>query len=344
MHQAFVPKNRKPKFDLTLRIIALNNVPLVAGTSCVKWYIPSSPSAEHRGRTDKAVIKEHKATWDYQKTTQVRLTIDRNGNLQDTEIHFDVLQEYSAHSRGIQLGFVKLNLAEYVNKDDDEDGLGITRRYLMQQSKINSTLRVGISMKQLDGDKNFIAPPLKTAMVFGGIAGIMAGDSGEVDESGHMPSVNNKTRELNESQDMYRRTLAASWACTGGELAPDKLIEDLFTGGDGGIMAPPARPQRRRADDDSDNESRRTVRNLHPDSASTQQPSRKGHGRQDSRGNSMDSSSSPSIISGISGRSSIDQQIKLSNTGRNPGQPRHKELTEFDVRDDLRSWSIDARG
>ena len=140
-----------------LQIIDLNNVPLVAGTSCVKWYLPSSISAEHRGRTDKAVIKDHKATWDYEKQLQVRMTVDKAGNLQETEIHLEILQEYSHHTKGIQLGFIKLNLAEYVDKDVDEDGFGITRRYLMQNSKINSTLKIGIAMKQIEGDKNFIA-------------------------------------------------------------------------------------------------------------------------------------------------------------------------------------------
>lgn len=52
------------------------------------------------------------------------------------------------------LGNIKLNLAEYVDKSDDDQG--IIRRYLMQDSKINSTLKVGILMRQMDGEKNFI--------------------------------------------------------------------------------------------------------------------------------------------------------------------------------------------
>lgn len=125
------------------KIIDLNNIPLVAGTSYIKWHLPSSNSAEHRGRTLKANIKEHKVNWDYEKTIPVRLTIDRNAYLQDIEIHFEVLQEYSSSARGerILLGNVKLNLAEYVEGSDDTEG-GITRRYLMQESKINSTLKV----------------------------------------------------------------------------------------------------------------------------------------------------------------------------------------------------------
>jgi hypothetical protein len=81
------------------------------------------------------------------------------------------------------LGYVALNLAEYVEESEDGEE-GVTRRYLMQESKINSTLKVGIAMKQVDGERNFVAPPLKSAPVFGGIAGIMAGEQGELDDTG----------------------------------------------------------------------------------------------------------------------------------------------------------------
>jgi len=81
---------------------------------------------------------------------------------------------------------VSLNLAEYVEESElGPDGEeGVTRRYLMQESKINSTLKIGVSMKQIDGERNFVAPPLKTAPVFGGIAGIMSGDQVEQDDLG----------------------------------------------------------------------------------------------------------------------------------------------------------------
>lgn len=95
-----------------------------------------------------------------------------------------MVQDYSSGARGekITLGYITLNLAEYVEESEDGEE-GVTRRYLMQESKINSTLKVGIAMKQIDGERNFVAPPLKTAAVFGGIAGIMAGDQGDPDDS-----------------------------------------------------------------------------------------------------------------------------------------------------------------
>lgn len=56
----------------------------------------------------------------------------------------------------------------------------------MQESKINSTLKISILMTQIDGDRNFIAPTLKTAPTFGGIAGIVSQDhgNGEEDQAG----------------------------------------------------------------------------------------------------------------------------------------------------------------
>lgn len=96
-----------------------------------------------------------------------------------------MVQDYSSGGRGekITLGFVTLNLAEYVEKSENGEE-GVTRRYLMQESKVNSTLKVGVAMKQVDGERTFMAPPLKSAPVFGGIAGIMAGEQGEPDDQG----------------------------------------------------------------------------------------------------------------------------------------------------------------
>ena len=121
----------------------------------MKWHLPSSTSAEHRGHTTKAAIRDHKVGWDYVKNLQVRLTVDRTGMLQESEIHFEVLQEYSPGTRAerIVLGTVDLNLSEYVGGSDDGEE-AVTRRYLMQESKINSTLKVspGSQASQEDTD------------------------------------------------------------------------------------------------------------------------------------------------------------------------------------------------
>jgi hypothetical protein len=165
-------------------------VPLVNGASFIKWHLSHSAAAEHRGRTESCPVRDHKVLYNYAMVIPIRLTVDKTGMLQESLIELEVVQEYTGAGRGerISLGHVKLNLAEYVEQSDlapaAGDEPGVTRRYLMQDSKVNSTLKLGIYMRQTDGDKNFIAPALKTAQVFSGIAGIMAGEQQELEDSG----------------------------------------------------------------------------------------------------------------------------------------------------------------
>lgn len=79
----------------------------------------------------------------------MRLVVGKDQMLQESYINFEVLQEYSSGGKGerLVLGNIKLNLAEYVEASEQSHGNGkdeegVTRRYLMQDSKINSTLKV----------------------------------------------------------------------------------------------------------------------------------------------------------------------------------------------------------
>ena len=303
---------------------------MVSGVSSVKWHLPNSIRSEHRGRTQKQAIANHRVEYDYAKIVPLRLVVDRNNRLSDYPIEFEVIQEFESHGAGrdekIVLGKVTLNLAEYVAESEAiqrdirpstsdsyapreqpvgssgpwhsrqrssmsgkasafsalgtsvgtmdsaasipdstagssvaslsttggspvEDG--VIRRYLMQDSKINSTLKIGILLIQTDGEHNYVAPPLKSAPIFGGITGIVAssevmngGETGFEDHEDYAavggvvsammaggPTV--KGHENADVQDVYRRALAASWACQAGELPADECIEDIFSGGDG---------------------------------------------------------------------------------------------------------------
>ncbi|KAK4660433.1 hypothetical protein QC762_118910 [Podospora pseudocomata] len=313
-----VSKSRKPRFEVHLKIYDLNNVPLVSGVSLIKWHLPHSIHSEQRGRTQKCPIQNHRVDYNYSRVFSVRIGIDRNSNLVECPIEFEVLQEFSGpgttstsgRDEKISLGVVRLNLSEYIEESEAilRDGVipggpslrdifssptsrdlksgasshhrkrsslsnttvpetldssprsshaseaeddsnttspmsevrdGVMRRYLMQESKINSTLKISILMIQVDGERNYAAPPPKSAPVFGGIAGFVAGEALEpVDvgksSNGHVPSsLVGKSRDIFEAQDMYRRALAASWASQPGELPADECIEDIFSGGDG---------------------------------------------------------------------------------------------------------------
>ncbi|KAG6150726.1 hypothetical protein E4U37_005747 [Claviceps purpurea] len=258
-----VGKARKPKFDVHLKIFDLNNIPLVSGNSLIKWHLSHSIHAEHRGRTNKCPITNHKVDYAYTKLiTGVRISMDKNNNLGECPLEFEILQEFGLTEK-ITLGHIRLNLSEYIEESESisRDAMsppskrnsiaagalsptggreradsrsgpeeGIVRRYLMQESKINSTLKIGILMVQVDGERNFIAPPLKTAPVFGGIAAFVAPEV--EDDASPIPSIA-KSRDAAEVQDLYRRTLAASWSRQPNELPADECIEDIFSGGNG---------------------------------------------------------------------------------------------------------------
>jgi hypothetical protein len=128
----------------------------VSGKIQVKW---SLHHADHSDRTARALIKDHKAVFEYEKVVGVRLVIDKNGFLQESMLVMEVLHE--VHSAGKEermlLGLVKINLAEYVETSKHVGEDGIQRRYLLQESKINSTLKVVIHMLQTEGDRQFEA-------------------------------------------------------------------------------------------------------------------------------------------------------------------------------------------
>ncbi|KAL1302049.1 hypothetical protein AAFC00_002494 [Neodothiora populina] len=373
-----VPKARRPRFELTLRVIDLNNVPLVSGCCFVKWHLPASTAAEHRGRTGKCAIKDHKVDFGYENIIPVRLLVGKDQMLQESWINFEVLQEYSSGGKGerLNLGNIKLNLAEYVDASEQSQGSeeeGVTRRYLMQDSKINSTLKVGIYMKHIEGDHNYYAPPLKTAPVFGGITGVMAQEAPDgIDDIGHMPSLSSKSRDAGEMQDMYRRNLAASWVAQPGELKADDCIEDIFSGGDGwGSHLHDKDKQAHASAEDADDQTSTHSAHLapddhqrHPRSKSPTRSSTNSHQRHHSYHKSTDSKHSTSGYGGgdwstphagglgkhgiFSGRTSLHQQarrVELENMMKNKNKTKSSnEVDEFDnpYRDDLRGWRVNV--
>ncbi|EGX51277.1 hypothetical protein AOL_s00054g347 [Orbilia oligospora ATCC 24927] len=274
MHSFVVPKSRRPRFNLKLQVHDLNNVPLVSGLAYVKWHIRDSPLAESRGRTSKIPIKEHRVTWRYTKELVIKMTVDRGGMLSPVYLDLEIIQEYSGRER-IILGTLELNLAEYVGRERE------SRRYLMQASKINSTVQISTEIKQISGDMSFKVPELRPAQVFSGIAGVVMSEptiSEPVDPNStsaaenpygaEMTNMPAHSRERDRAHDIYRKSLAASWQLQTGELNAVDCIEDIFAGGTGWAQD----PGRQTATDDivncnsnpDDSETRSSHQDLHP--------------------------------------------------------------------------------
>lgn len=186
-----------------------------------------------------------------------------------------------------------------------------------------------------------------------------------------MPSLSSKSREHGELQDMYRRTLAASWAAGSGEPRADECIEDIFSGGDGwgergGIAAgsQAATPiQSRlhlpaRLDDDSDDNSHLSRPNSNSNLSAAYNarrnkwgsPGKRAGGRQAAQSHHHDLRESLSAAnmhgSAVSGRSSIEQSFrKMERHGLTTGGRRGKGdhfIDEFSnpYKEDLSNWRV----
>ena len=204
-------------------------------------------------------------------------------------------------------------------------------------------------MHPLDPSIPYTAPALKTAPVFGGIAGIMTSSSATGDPNGdgegwdtgsHMPSMSSKAQESGKLQDMYRQNLTACWAMQAGQLPPDKCIEDIFAGGDGWADHG-AQPTGGRGED-SEGEKRMAGRGHHQrgSSGATLKPSSATGGY---KGGSSGGSSG-NLTAGVSGRTSNEQQVHASHDAKRNRRIKANEVDEFEEREDLRSWVISTPG
>ena len=214
----------------------------------------------------------------------------------------------------------------------------------MRRARLNGP-QIGVYMKQIEGDKSFIAPPLKTAPVFGGIAGIMTAEQADGDDGINVPSMSTNARESGRLQDMYRRTLAASWAAQAGELPADKCIEDIFAGGDGWATGHKSRINASHRlggsteEDESDGDSR-TLRGHKRHTSGTGSRGTIKATRQERK----TSKSEPDGTGAVSGRGSIADHIQSDLDAKSHAHRRMHEVDEFTLREDLRSWQISGSG
>ena len=193
-------------------------------------------------------------------------------------------------------------------------------------------------MRQTEGDRNFQAPTLRTAPVFGGIAGIMTAEQGDTDDGSNIPSMSYKARESGKLQDMYRRTLAASWAAQNGELPADQCIEDIFAGGDGWgpdhTTPNPSKLGGSTEEDESDMDGR-TVRGHKRNTSGSHDTLKPGYRPRNN--NKNDATTGP-----VSGRGSIAQHVRADHSSKKDLERPSHEIDEFAAREDLRSWHISA--
>jgi hypothetical protein len=231
-------KSSRPKFKLSLQIHELSSIPLVTGQVFVKWHILHSSRGECRGKTDRVPIIDHKAFWsNYRLECTFKVSIGRNGMLSERMLIMEVWVELNAGRDRLRIGNVAVNLSEYASVASE------TRRYLLQESKMNSTVKVTISVVHTEGSKDYSTPPLKKAQMFHGITNLLAENKDLPQISRGIEQHNSKHILHSPTQEMYRRTFSAQWRCQAGELTPGDVVEDIFKGGSGWRDRTPSPPR-----------------------------------------------------------------------------------------------------
>jgi hypothetical protein len=150
-----------------------------------------------------------------------------------------------------------------------------------------------------------------------------------------MPSIS-KSRDQGETQDMYRRALAASWAAQTDELSADQCIEDIFNGGNGwkDTYIPSINPTHMHCTPRLHTHS---THSSHEQNSDDDPHSRRHHrtpsGSSTKSGNTVRKKSS---IKTLRGHKHSQSQEAMHTSGMRPA----KEVHEFHMREDLVAWKL----
>ncbi|GAA5804358.1 N-terminal C2 in EEIG1 and EHBP1 proteins-domain-containing protein [Helicostylum pulchrum] len=157
----FISKSRKVNFELSLIIRDLVNVPLVSGYYYVNWKLKNSTHTT--GSTARVHIKDHQVTWNHPINTMIQLVTNKQQILSTCELKLEVHQK-----GGKEIGSLSINLSEYA------DSGVTTERYLLQDCKYNSTIKLSLRMNiKPDSVNTFQTPPLSRQQIFKDIPSIV---------------------------------------------------------------------------------------------------------------------------------------------------------------------------
>ncbi|KNE56758.1 hypothetical protein AMAG_02535 [Allomyces macrogynus ATCC 38327] len=195
----FTSKSRQLTFAATVTIHSLDQVPMLSGTFYAKLKLsrtntswptanatnssasntaldhlapaPLGPAPPHSGAglhyagqsststtpttsSPRTQLRDHSVRWDWTCAFDVHMVKDDDGMLEPMPMTV-VVKQYKAEENATErVGVVKLDLAPFAG------ARSTTRRFLLQESKINSTVKVTIAMNLIKGVPMFKVPDL----------------------------------------------------------------------------------------------------------------------------------------------------------------------------------------
>ncbi|KAL1922046.1 uncharacterized protein VTP21DRAFT_10688 [Calcarisporiella thermophila] len=231
----FISKHRKADFELHLHIYELTNVPLVSGHYFAKWKVKSSGA---QGVTKRTPLKDHTVRWNQKSQAIVQLIVGKDRMLTPCEFRLTIKQEMNSGREVETVGTIAVNISEYVNAGN------VVRRYLLQESKFNSTIKLGFELKQVSGSTDYMVPQSKNSPLFSGITSIIAEQTRKDPDSISVKSRNVKSNnEFSLSHHPQAGTLISrfqhgnttldpSLFLSGSSMGPSPcdVVEEIFRG------------------------------------------------------------------------------------------------------------------
>ncbi|KAI8081880.1 N-terminal C2 in EEIG1 and EHBP1 proteins-domain-containing protein [Gilbertella persicaria] len=227
--QLFVSKSRRIDFELTLLIQDLTNIPLVSGLYYIKWRLKNTTHTS--GTTARAPIRDHCVFWGHPISTMAHLVVSKQQVLSSCEFRLDVYQELGGKDT-VSIGSLTINLSEYA-------GSGLTsRRYLLDDCKFNSTLKLSIQVDQKSNPHlEYTIPPLKKQQIFADIPSMITERSAVFEERSlaslsnthlQQPSTETGIKKSQSAVSLPRYCRQVTPFHDTDDPSPTDLVEELF--------------------------------------------------------------------------------------------------------------------
>ncbi|KAJ2856171.1 hypothetical protein J3B02_001753 [Coemansia erecta] len=162
----FVPRARIATFQVQLRIEDLNNVPPLSGVFYAKW-----KCQDHSGTSPRVPVVNQEVRWSHAVKKTIDIPISKDGVLTPCELKVAIKQEVYSHVR-TKVGSLTVNLSEYARLS------GSSRRYFLQECKLNCTLKLSILVSQQSGPESFDVPALDRSMVLTDLNDMITNENG----------------------------------------------------------------------------------------------------------------------------------------------------------------------
>ncbi|KAJ1892182.1 hypothetical protein LPJ66_006496, partial [Kickxella alabastrina] len=113
---------------------------------------------DQSGSSPSMPVVNQEVRWAHAVQKTVDIPISKDGMLMPCELKVSIKQEVYSHVR-TKVGALAVNLSEYARLS------GSSRRYFLQECKLNCTLKLSIHVTQESGPENYEIPPLDRSMV-----------------------------------------------------------------------------------------------------------------------------------------------------------------------------------